>query len=133
MQTPHILGALAALVAAVAFLIRTLGGAFETRFADLRKELAQVRDELETERRLRIGAQERARAAEARASAAEAQVAQLVRANNLMRVELDLMRAALIGTEAERNEAVKELARRADDRAREDAMNTAPSAQRSKP
>lgn len=54
MNTPQLLGAIAALVLAVAALIRVLGGAFESRFSDLRKELSQVRAEFETERRLRL-------------------------------------------------------------------------------
>lgn len=119
METPaQILGALAALVLAVAALIRVLGGAFEARFADLRKELAQVRTELETERRLRIAAQEKASAADKRAEAAEAEVASLLIVNERMRHEIELMRAALVGSEAERNEALRELAWRADDDAR---------------
>ena len=116
METPaQILGALAALVLAVAALIRVLGGAFEARFADLRKELAQVRTELETERRLRIVAQDKASAADKRAESAEAEVAALLIVNEKMRGEIDLLRSALIGSEVERNEALRELARRADD------------------
>jgi len=118
MQAPQVLGALAALVLAVAALIRVLGGAFEARFADLRKELAQVRVELETERRLRIAAQEKASAADRRAENAEAEVQALLIVNERMRGEITLMRAALIGSEAERNEALRELAQRADDEAR---------------
>lgn len=145
MNTPQVLGALAALVLAVAALIRTLGGAFETRFSDLRKELAQVRAEFETERRLRLVAEARSREAEARAAAAELRatqaerhVAQLVDANIELRREVELMRFALIGTEAERNEALRELARSTDDaeraRARGAAEETAPHrAQKDKP
>lgn len=145
MNTPQMVAALAALVLAVAALIRTLGGAFETRFSDLRKELAQVRAEFETERRLRLVAEARSREAEARAAAAELRatqaerhVAQLVDANIELRREVELMRLALIGTEAERNEALRELARSTDDaeraRARGAAEETAPHrAQKDKP
>jgi hypothetical protein len=119
MNTPQMIGALAALVLAVAALIRTLGGAFETRFSDLKRELAQVRAELESERRLRIVAETRSREAEMRATQAEHHVNQLVHANAELRREVELMRYALVGTEAERNEALKELARQSDDRERE--------------
>jgi hypothetical protein len=128
MNTPQLLGALAALVFAVAALIRVLGGAFESRFSDLKKELAQVRAEFETERRMRLVAEARSREAEARAVAAELRatqaehhVNQLVDANIELRREIELMRAALVGNEAERNEALKELARASVDRERERA------------
>lgn len=141
MNTPQLLGALAALVFAVAALIRVLGGAFETRFSDLKKELAQVRAEFETERRLRLVAEARSREAEARAVAAELRatqaehhVNQLVDANVELRHEVELMRSALVGNEAERNEALKELARASVDRERERARGaseeTAPKAQK---
>lgn len=119
------LGALAALVLAVAALIRVLGDAFETRFGDLRKELAQVRAELETEKRLRLVAEARSREAEARATQAEHHVNDLVNANTELRREVELMRVALIGTEAERNKALRELARASDDRERERARGAA--------
>lgn len=119
MNTPQMVAAFAALVFAVAALIRTLGGAFETRFSDLRKELAQVRAEnvtiraeLDEERRLRV-------VAEQRAENAERHVNELVDANVELRREVELMRSALIGNEAERNEALKELARASIDRERE--------------
>lgn len=124
MEPTHIVGALAALVAAVAALIKVLGGAFETRFADLRKELARLRDELETERRLRIAAQEKALDAEKRAEAAELEVAALIEINKRMRSEIELMRSALVGSELERNEALKELTKRSDDAARKRAVAT---------
>lgn len=118
------LAALAALVLAVAALIKTLGGAFETRFSDLRKELAQVRAEnvtiraeLEEERRLRV-------VAEQRAENAERHVNQLVDANVELRREVELVRSALIGNEAERNEALKELVRASIDRDREQSRGS---------
>lgn len=132
MNAHEIIAALAALVLAVAALIKTLGSAFETRFSDLRKELAQVRAELETERRLRLVAEGRSREAEARAAAAELRatqaehhVNQLVDANIELRREVELMRAALIGSETEKNEALKELARASVDRERERARGAA--------
>lgn len=119
MSTPQMVAALAALVLAVAALIRTLGGAFETRFSDLRRELAgvraenvEIRAELDEERRKR-------QLAEQRAENAEHHVNELVRANIEMRRQVELMRHALIGTEQERNEALRELARKVDDEARE--------------
>jgi chromosome segregation ATPase len=129
MEPSHVLGALAALVAAVAALVRVLSSAFETRFADLRKELARLRDELEVERRLRAAAQSQASAAERRAEIAEAEVQALILVNERMRAELELMRSALVGSEIERNEALKELARRSDEAARKraaSAEDTAP-------
>lgn len=132
MNAHEFVAALAALVFAVAALIKVLGGAFETRFSDLRKELAQVRAELETERRLRLVAEGRSREAEQRAQAAELRAAQaeehvnkLVNANIELRREVELMRIALVGTEAARNEALKELARASVDRERERARGAA--------
>lgn len=138
MEPTQIVVAFAALVAAVAALIRVLSGAFETRFADLRKEIATLRDALETERRLRIAAQDKATSAEQRAQLAEAQVDSLIIVNEKMRGELDLMRAALVGGESEKIQALTELAKRADDAARKRVAgaieDTAPhKAQRDKP
>lgn len=127
-ESTQIVVAFAALVAAVAALLRVAGGAFETRFADLRKEIASLRDALETERRLRIAAQDKATSAEHRAQLAEAQVDSLILVNERMRAELDLMRAALVGSESEKIEALTELAKRADNTARNRVAleNTAP-------
>ena len=93
MNTPQLLGALAALVFAVAALIRVLGGAFESRFSDLKKELAQVRAEFETERRLRLVAEARSREAEARAVAAELRATQAEHhVNQLVDANIELRR-----------------------------------------
>lgn len=125
MSNPQMVGALAALIFAAAALIRTLSGAFETRFSELRKELASVRaenanirSELDEERRLRA-------AAELRAENAERHVAELVDDIITARQQMELMRVALIGSEAEKNEALRELARKSDNDARERARGAA--------
>lgn len=110
--------AIAALVLAIAALVRMLGGLVEQRFADLRREVEHLREALATEREQRLAAQAKADKAERRAEAAEAEVTALIAVNQRMRAELELMRVALVGTEAERNAALADLARRADDAAR---------------
>ncbi len=127
----QILAAATAFVLALAAFVRVLVKAYDSRFDELKTELASVRNELRAEIEKRKLAEALAEDAERRAELAEAQVVSLIGINERMRREIeeqretiDTMRLALIGSEAERNEALKELARRAEDAARERAANS---------